>query len=794
MKKIKPPNLYFMRKVTWDKPIFRLHTTIYAGFNYDKQTDQWLDKKALLTLIKKIQASALFDHGVQRKYSECLIYCENNPTEDIGLQIGDINKTDAKKTFLALPLTDKHYRKTKGTFNDEWLKNNWPSLPKDHQQETFQIAPKDQWSKTPFRWNEAFKIIDQSTSEDENTTYSLPFKRIELFVEKKDQLHQVKLQPDLIWLLPEYQTGIVVAHGTIEVKDQLASDIDYFYITDPTLDETISLEEHKNEFLKQKALKKPNFKPKPMQIKKPQIPSEISIDKPQPKPIELDPEIENIKADIDQKVATLKSQYASQIQQAQSQQLPSELENALNESNPKMMINKIKTYVDSKLQAVQNQITEHLPDKKGLTLNPSDITLDSMLLSLSTSLTNSFNQAKALLPKSEIDKLPNPESLLKEVTQQIKTAEEEKANKVKPQAKKITKIHFQNGDFSNENFSNYDFTDCDLTNSIFKGANLTNALFKRTIIKNTNFEDANLNASIFKNLQVDSSNFKNTLLSESQFDQTIINHSLFEQTDLSKSTSISSQWRNCQFKKVRFNHSTLEKVEFNHCNMGDIYFSQSQLTKVDFNNIHAKSCYFDQLNANDFKINHSTIEHCYAQESKLISTKLIRSQLSFASFESAKACELLLNQCQLKEVNFSNSDLAGIRIQNESNIDQCLFNHANLTKARMMKSHLYNNQFNQSILNGAMIYQCTIKMQKFNKVVAKNSNFNGSNLTACFFEKTNLLNAKFRFVNLNQSTYSQSNLYGISLYQAKMNDTLFENNLTKDNFDLIKSVQTQEVQ
>ncbi|MCF6765812.1 pentapeptide repeat-containing protein [Thiotrichales bacterium 19S3-7] len=790
MKQIKPEAIYLMRKVTWDKPQFTLHTSVYAGFNYDinaKETnDAWLDQKTLQKLIQKLKSSVYFDHGIQRAYSECFVYTEDKNIKKINLQIADIDLTETRENFLSLPLTDKHYRRSKGTFNDQWLKERWPALPIDCHKDVYQIAPKNLQSQTPLQWHEPFKLTtyDQLGNKTSEITTTLPNRCIKLFyLTKDDQFKQLELKPDLLWLLPEQKVGIIIAHAQLQVSDQVPTNIKYIYITDPTLDQNLSIDEHKAAFEKKIAAKKPNFKPKPMPLNKPK--SLIKeAEKPKAKTIEMDPEVAKIKAEIDQKLAELKSQYPTQFNQAEQKTIPQALQNALDEKDPKLMSDKLTDYVTSQLSSAQTT------PQTTFSLTPPKMAIDAILLSLAQSLEKSLSKAKLMLPKSQAEQLPEPKSMIDTIAKHLKTDNEEPQKIPTMTTKKA--INFRDGDFSNKNLASYDFSHCDLTNTNFEGADLSGAIFDQTIINNTNFNLSNLTASRFNDLHIKKSTFNQSIFKKSQLSKVSINHSEFDKTNLSDSLITKSFFKGCPLNHVRLNQSTLKEVTFDQCQLHQCYFTQAVFDNVRFNHAKLSTCYFDQIQALKLSMNETTIDCLYAQESQFKQLTLDHACLNQSSFEQVKAEAFRIKHSQIKESNFSSSHLEGIRINDHTTIAQCNFNGANLTKARLLKSTFERNQFDQINLDSAMIYQCIVTAHHFNRISAKGANFYGSDLSNSVFDQSNLLNAKLRASNLNNTSFSASNLYNISLYQASICNSLFDNNLTKENFELTKLIQVQE--
>ncbi|MFZ6675473.1 DUF2169 domain-containing protein [Undibacterium sp. Xuan67W] len=115
-----------------------------------------------------------------------------------------------------------------GTYNQAWLDHDAPGLARDIDWSVFNLAPPDQRAKGFFQGGENY-CLHHLHPKKTQIEGKLPQFQARAFIQKIGQFGQtvseVAMQMDTVWFLPEYELGIVVYHGQVEVQDSDALDV-----------------------------------------------------------------------------------------------------------------------------------------------------------------------------------------------------------------------------------------------------------------------------------------------------------------------------------------------------------------------------------------------------------------------------------------------------------------------------------------------------------------------------------------------------------------------------------------
>jgi uncharacterized protein YjbI with pentapeptide repeats len=123
-----------------------------------------------------------------------------------------------------------------GTYDDRWLREEYPGFPSDIDWSMFNVAPADQQQEAPFRGNETFRCTNMHPQKAV-VEGRLPGIAPRCFVTFSDDpnahqrdrkpgpLIEVPLRATTVWLLPHIEMGILVFHGTQQVSEDDATDL-----------------------------------------------------------------------------------------------------------------------------------------------------------------------------------------------------------------------------------------------------------------------------------------------------------------------------------------------------------------------------------------------------------------------------------------------------------------------------------------------------------------------------------------------------------------------------------------
>ena len=166
--------------------------------------------------------------------------------------------------FGPLDMTWPQRMKKTGTYDDKWLRENWPWFPDDMNYEFFNCAPDDQYIAEFFKGNETLEIKNMNPDMPIISSH-LPPLRMRCFVTKRpdlkkedDLFQEVITHIDTVWLFPTILRGVVMYRGTTEILDEEYADVlRIFVATERLADQPKTIEYYLEEQQKAKERKVP---------------------------------------------------------------------------------------------------------------------------------------------------------------------------------------------------------------------------------------------------------------------------------------------------------------------------------------------------------------------------------------------------------------------------------------------------------------------------------------------------------------------------------------------------------
>ncbi|NKE19046.1 DUF2169 domain-containing protein [Roseomonas oryzicola] len=114
-----------------------------------------------------------------------------------------------------------------GTYDDAWLQNDFPGLPKDLDWRFFNLAPEDQ------RFPRAFDGIEEYAFENLHPAMPqlrgrLPGVAPRLFIARRgneDTLEEVALGLTTVWFFPHRERAVLIHHGSVDIAEEDGRDV-----------------------------------------------------------------------------------------------------------------------------------------------------------------------------------------------------------------------------------------------------------------------------------------------------------------------------------------------------------------------------------------------------------------------------------------------------------------------------------------------------------------------------------------------------------------------------------------
>ncbi|WP_257828106.1 DUF2169 family type VI secretion system accessory protein [Burkholderia glumae] len=131
--------------------------------------------------------------------------------------------------FGPIPIGNRARLRKFGSYGSQWLKHDAPGFARDLDWSVFNMAPPDQWTKAPFQGGERYTLrhLHPQHAELSGTLPGLAARGFVLRAgEAPEQAREVPLAMDAVWFVPDYDLGVAVYHGTLEIGDGDGLDVD----------------------------------------------------------------------------------------------------------------------------------------------------------------------------------------------------------------------------------------------------------------------------------------------------------------------------------------------------------------------------------------------------------------------------------------------------------------------------------------------------------------------------------------------------------------------------------------
>lgn len=158
-----------------------------------------------------------------------------------------LSDTPPPATLGPLPADFQQRTRHLGDQGSAWLKHRWPHLPLDTDARFFQAAADDQQLDGFWQGGEGIQILNMHPQHSDIRAV-VPRQRLRLFAHQKSPegkplFHELRVNRDTVWLLPEENLGIVIGRAVLPVNTTDASDVGAVLAAVESLDESPEPEE-----------------------------------------------------------------------------------------------------------------------------------------------------------------------------------------------------------------------------------------------------------------------------------------------------------------------------------------------------------------------------------------------------------------------------------------------------------------------------------------------------------------------------------------------------------------------
>lgn len=652
-----------------------------------------------------------------------------------------------------------------GTYDDAWLKTQFPAIAADTDWRFFNVAPDDQQQDAPFTGTEAYAFRHLHPAKAQ-LKGQLPGLCMRAFVTQRvgqqEKFKAIKTRLNTLWFFPDAERVILAFQGMHEIAEDDGADVvhllaaierlgqprsaeHYLHVRDKRLDKNNGvIEALREDDLMPADLVVPlvDFSPRENRALErgqrraeqerarardevashgldPDAHAPPAKGEPEPQVRSLD-DLLRMRADIESKAEKTRQQAERQKAESlretqalfQKQGLdfgPIEREMAgLQTRGPP------KPFVDDLLGSFRDHIAAGQGSKAG---KAGVVELEQMVVDGPLQSGWREGEAKQLLAyRLTAHYQPPVDRLAGEAAQALR--------------RRVAAHHAAGG-----GFARWDLTGADLSGLDLTGANFEGALMERTNLSGTNLRGANLRGVVLAHADLLSTQLQHAALAGANLGAAHIVKSDFEGADLRAAIFAKAQldgvsWRDTQLDDVRLEDARMLGVDCAGARADTlITFHQLDLRGFSFARARLRRAAFIECDVSGVDFSGSAFDKC-----AFVTLKAQGADFSDMRIESG----CFAQECDLQRCNFSAALLPGLS-----------FRGARLADADFRAARLSGCDFSECDLSGASLAGCDARQARFVR----------ARLVSTSFEGANLMDAVFQHALLDRTDYCQANLF-----------------------------------
>lgn len=634
-----------------------------------------------------------------------------------------------------------------GTYDEKWLTERWPGFPEDLDWNAFNAAPQDQWVEEFFAGGEPYELVNMHPDK-RVLKGQLPAFRTRCFIQRAgrstDELDEIAMRPETVWLFPHAETGVMLYRGVIDVKSDDASDLWSMVIGYEELNEPPRERAHYATALANRI--DPDLAWKYDLTTADLIPPGATCGYGTTEQ-EL-AEMEALMAaeesadtdELDPKEQTRKELTALSLKLATlpgAEEEKARVDQAILDLDLPPLYPRAPCYERIDQLRAEKKRAENLREsilREGgdpASVEIPDLGIESIRAQLDEpglAVKDSYREQAHLLEEGRAPHSVPLENLRSELLQRLKRKEN------------VTQLDFAGLDLSNEDLSGADLSGCylegvNLSGATLAGANLEGAILAFADLKKCNLSGANLAHA----------NLGGADLRDATFDRARMTGAILSRSDCS-----GARLTGCDLTDADFFETYLTEADL----------SGSNLTGADFSEIHIAEAIF-----RDAVLTGSSFQGCL---------------LDWTDFSGATLDESNWIDCSAKRCDFSGAHMKNARFTGQTDLRSSKFVGAMLENSSFREADLHRADFSGANLTMCDFGDAKAQQARFAGSSAKLAQFIGTDLTGSDLSFTNLMEASLMKARLTSAKLNHANCFGAEFMNATVGGTDFAGaNLTR---------------
>ncbi len=676
-------------------------------------------------------------------------------------------------SFAPVPQLWPQRQRFAGTYDDAWLKQDFPGTPKDIDWRYFCVAPDDQWQAAAFRGDEALELIHMH-ADHPRIACKLPGIRPVVAVRSKDmQVNAAKfLEPalDTVWLFPNQLKAALIWHALMPVGDEFGDEIDLLSVGADWLGRPRTREHYLNatnarldeENGALRALDDSDLIPERLHT-----PND-SLTRHEELLGSSGIALNHMQAKVRSEQAALNEKLTETFGAAAARKVAEETDAAIaafNFPNPDKLINASS----AELLAIAAQMPGSAQWQATLNQFQRDNLLKLKASAIAAGADTSVIDA-ALSPSRAAPKSPPKTSLLAHFESVLKDAAAAAGSNdalapiaLDPKMKALlaqADASMPSAQFAHlfgapqalpearTNAWREGAARAKAIGKSFAGKNLQGANFSGMDLSGVDFSGAQLDGVDFSGAQLQGANFTKASLAHARLDGATVDETSFVGANLGKARFDKTSIRQCDFSEA-----TLDETRFEYADLSGSVFGAATLMQT---RIFAARCH--GINLAGASLIGCTLLGSDFTGADCGDVSFIECALNKANFSTAKLRKAVFVTCGANEVRFDGASGEKICFVHGTTLRAASFLQAQMPRASLRGMPLEGANFEGALLDGS----------DFGDARCANANFKHASLKQALMTKIDLSNAKLVFANLMQTILQHARLQGADLTGANL--------------------------
>jgi uncharacterized protein YjbI with pentapeptide repeats len=654
-----------------------------------------------------------------------------------------------------------------GTYDDRWLKEDFPGFARDIDWTIFNLSQPDQWFDKPLQGDEAY-LLENMHPAKSRIEGNLPGFAARCFIsriiEGGERFEEIQMHLSTVWFFPNAERAVLIFHGSAFVQEDDAADVLHIVAGCERIREPKGIE-HYRQVLSQRldkekghlaALRDGDLLPAGMnepdtaiEAERAMINSErlleknlrkkaeaerqrsralvasfgLDPDKFGPPPLPADqpiPDIDKLPELIEQIEAEAeKHKKAMEEQSAERDKVLEKLCAQAGMDFKAFRAKQIETPTGPPQFSAEKQmkLIRDLAEKcrqQGVPIDGIDNMLNDperrkMMENAETKIKEAYRitaHHQTAAPKMSVEQVDQVRNAVSEAYVRGESFTGQDLT-----GADLSGIDLHGADFEEAFLESVDFSGANLTGCNFKNAVLAHSILKSAKLTAANLEEANIGGAQLSGADFSSSNLTKAILGKADLTGANFRGALLQGADCSGAIFKDADFSEAHAEQLNFLECSLQGIKLTGAKMGKCIFLKTDVTGVDFSNTSLQSSTFLEVKGKG------------------------------AKFRGAN----LSGACFVQQCNFESADFTG----------------ACLVRANLRGSILSGCDFTQAQLDSADLSECDLRNAKFYRATAHEARFVKANLADAMMSSINAINAIFQ-----RSDIRGADLRGANLFQA----------------------------